>query len=278
MSTVKISAQDVKKLRDMTGAGMMDCKNALTEAEGDFDTAVDILRKKGQKLSAKRAEREAKEGVVVALVNDAKDKGVVIRLSCETDFVAKNEDFVRFTEKVTQLAIDKNPASKEELLQLPYGNITVGEAITEQVGKIGEKIELAEYLKIEAPLVVSYIHLGNRAGVAVGLNKTGEAAEEAGKMVAMQIAAMRPLAVDKEGISKETIEKEIEIGKEQARAEGKPEAILEKIALGKLQKFYKEATLLNQAFISDQKQSVKQYLQGVDKELTVTGFCHTENG
>nr|MBS0037588.1 elongation factor Ts [Saprospiraceae bacterium] len=278
MSTVKITAQDVKKLRDMTGAGMMDCKQALTEAEGDFDAAVDILRKKGQKLSAKRAEREAKEGVVVALVDDAKSRGVVIRLSCETDFVAKNEDFVKFTEKVTQLALDKKPGGKEEILALNYGSITVGEAIVEQVGKIGEKIELAEYMRLEAPLVVSYIHFGNRAGVVVGLNKTGEKIEEAGKMVAMQIAAMRPIAVDKDDISAEVIEKEIEIGKEQARAEGKPEAILEKIALGKLNKFYQESTLLNQAFISDQKISVKQYLQSVDKELTVTGFCHTENG
>jgi elongation factor Ts len=273
-----ISAKDVKKLRDMTGAGMMDCKKALTEANGDFDEAVDILRKKGQKLSAKRAERDAKEGVVVALVNDDKTRGVVIRLSCETDFVAKNQDFVNFTEDITKLALDQQPADKAALLALPYKDVTVGEAITEQVGKIGEKIELAEYMTIEAPLVVPYIHFGNRAGVVVGMNKTNEAAAEAGKMVSMQVAAMRPIALDKDNVDAEIIAKEIEIGKEQARAEGKPEAILEKIALGKLNKFYQESTLLNQAFISDQKTSVKDYLKSVDSELTVTGFRHTENG
>lgn len=278
MSEVKISAKDVKQLRDMTGAGMMDCKKALTEAGGDFDTAVDILRKQGQKLSAKRAEREAKEGVVVAMVNDSKDHGVVIRLSCETDFVAKNEEFVKFAEDLTKLAIDKRPADKEALLALPYNNITVGEAITEQVGKIGEKIELANYKQLSSDLVVSYIHHGNRAGVVVGLNKTGEKAEEAGKFAAMQITAMRPIAVDKENVDAKIVSKEIEIGKEQARAEGKPEAILEKIAMGKLNKFYQEATLLNQAFISDQKTTVKQYLQSMEPGLTVTDFCHLENG
>ena len=262
----------------MTGAGMMDCKKALTEAKGDFDEAVDILRKKGQKLSAKRAEREAKEGVVVALVNDSKDKGVVIRLSCETDFVAKNQEFVNFTEEVAKLALENQPADKEALLALPYQGITVGEAITEQVGKIGEKIELADYMTLEAPLVVPYIHFGNRAGVIVGMNKTGEAAAEAGKMVSMQVAAMRPIALDKDNVDADVIAKEIEIGKEQARAEGKPEAILEKIAMGKLNKFYQESTLLNQAFISDQKTSVRNYLKSVDSELTVTGFRHTENG
>lgn len=262
----------------MTGAGMMDCKKALTEANGDFDEAVDILRKKGQKLSAKRAEREAKEGVVVALVNDSKDKGVVIRLSCETDFVAKNQEFVNFTEEVAKLALENQPADKDALLALPYQGITVGEAITEQVGKIGEKIELADYMTLEAPLVVPYIHFGNRAGVIVGMNKTGEAAAEAGKMVSMQVAAMRPIALDKDNVDADVIAKEIEIGKEQARAEGKPEAILEKIAMGKLNKFYQESTLLNQAFISDQKTSVRNYLKSVDSELTVTGFRHTENG
>ncbi len=262
----------------MTGAGMMDCKKALTEAEGDFDAAVDYLRKKGQKLSAKRAEREAKEGVVVAKVSDDKSKGVVVRLSCETDFVARNEEFVKFSEDVAQLALDKEPANEDELLGLKYGDISVKEAITEQVGKIGEKIELASYKKLDGELVVSYIHHGNRAGVVVALNKSGDKAEEAGRFVAMQITAMRPIAIDNNGVDSETIEKELEIGREQARAEGKPENILDKIAQGKLKKFYKESTLLHQAFISDQKISVKQYLESVEPGLTVTDFCHLENG
>ena len=278
MSTVKISAKDVKKLRDMTGAGMMDCKKALTEADGDFDAAVDILRKKGQKLSAKRAEREAKEGVVVAKVNDQKTRGVVIRLSCETDFVARNEEFVQFSEDLATLALEKQPKNEEELLSLAFRDITVKEAITEQVGKIGEKIELASYKQLSGKLVVSYIHHGNRAGVVVAMNNTGDNAAEAGKFVAMQITAMRPIAIDSDGVDSKTIEKELEIGKEQARAEGKPENMLDKIAEGKLKKFYKEATLLNQAFISDQKKSVKQYLESVDPGLTVTDFCHLENG
>ncbi len=262
----------------MTGAGMMDCKKALTEAEGDFDAAVDILRKKGQKLSAKRAEREAKEGVVVAKVSDDKSKGVVVRLSCETDFVARNEEFVKFSEDVAQLALDHDPANEDELLGLKYGDITIEEAITEQVGKIGEKIELASYKKLTGDLVVSYIHHGNRAGVVVALNKEGDKAEEVGRFVAMQITAMRPIAIDENGVDSETIEKELEIGREQARAEGKPENILDKIAQGKLKKFYKESTLLHQAFISDQKISVKQYLESVEAGLTVTDFCHLENG
>lgn len=278
MSTTKISAKDVKKLRDMTGAGMMDCKKALSESNGDFEAAIDFLRKKGQKLSAKRAEREAKEGVVIAVVNDEANRGVLIRLSCETDFVAKNDEFVEFTENIAQLALEKHPSTAEELAALKFKDITVQEAITEQVGKIGEKIELAEYRSLEAPLVVAYTHHGNRAGVIAGFNKTGDKIAEAGKLIAMQITAMRPIAVDKENVDESVIEKEIEIGKEQARQEGKPENILEKIALGKLNKFYQESTLLNQALISDQKVNVRKYLQGIDPDLTVTDFCHVENG
>lgn len=279
MSAVKISAADVKKLREMTGAGMMDCKKALTEAEGDFDKAIEILRKKGQKLSAKRADREAKEGVVLALVSDDQTKGVIVRLSCETDFVAKNESFVELANQFGEIALANAPADLETLKALEFENgLTIGEKVTEQVGVIGEKVDLSAYEKLEAAQVAPYIHMGNKAAVLVGLNKKDDAYLEPGRDVAMQVAAMRPVAVDKDGVDQSIIDKEIEIGMEQARQEGKPEAILEKIARGKLNKFFKENTLLNQAFVKDSKQSVAQYLQSFDKELTVTGFKHVELG
>lgn len=278
MST-EISASAVKQLREMTGAGMMDCKAALTEANGNFDEAIEILRKKGQKLSVKRADRDAKEGVVIAVVSDDKKHGVVIKLSCETDFVAKNEDFVNLAKDFAQIALHNTPTDREALLALPYKDITIGEKVTEQVGVIGEKIELAEYEKLAADQVVYYIHMGNRAGVIVGLNETSEDAGVAGKNVAMQVAAMKPVAVDKDGVDAATIAKEIEIGKEVARQEGKPEEMLEKIAMGKLNKFYQENTLLNQSYVKgDGKQSVRDYLSSVDKELTVTGFKHVALG
>jgi elongation factor Ts len=276
--TITLSAADVKKLRDMTGAGMMDCKQALTEAEGDFEKAVEVLRKKGQKLSLKRADREAKEGAVIALVSDDKKRGVIVKLSSETDFVAKNEDFVNLTRSFARIALDTFPATKEELLNAPFDGITIGEKVTEQVGVIGEKIELANYERLEADQVASYIHMGNRAGVLVGLNQTSDKAFEAGRDVAMQIAAMRPVALDKDDVSASIIEKEIEIGKEQARLEGKPEAMLEKIAIGKLNKFYQESTLLNQAFVKDNKLTVRDYVKSVDAGLSVTGFKHIELG
>jgi elongation factor Ts len=279
MSEIKISASDVKKLRDLTGSGMMDCKKALTEAEGDFEKAVEILRKKGQKVSAKRADREAKEGVVIAKVSEDKKKGVVIKLSCETDFVAKNEDFIAFADRIADLALTHFPESHDALLALPLdGEITIGDKITEQVGVIGEKIEVANYERLEAPQVVPYIHMGYRSGVIVGLNMDNGAFENAGKDVAMQVAAMRPLAVKKDEVDQSVIEKEIEIGKEQARQEGKPEAILEKIAMGKLNKFFKENTLLEQAFVKDNKMSVSEYLQSLDKDLSVVAFRHVELG
>ncbi len=278
MSEVKISASDVKKLRDMTGAGMMDCKKALAESGGDFDGAIEFLRKKGQKLSAKRADRDAKEGVVIALVSDDRSKGVVVRLSCETDFVAKGEDFINMTQKIAELALDVFPDTKEELLQQDFGGITLGEKIVEQTGVIGEKLELADYQKLEAPMVVSYIHMGYRAGVLVGLNKASDAFAEPGKDVAMQVAAMNPLAVDQDGISQDVIQKEIEIGMDVARQEGKPEEMLERIATGKLNKFFKENTLLNQAFVKNNKQNIKQFLQSQDPELTVTDFKHVKLG
>lgn len=276
MST--ISATDVKNLREMTGAGMMDCKAALTEANGDFDKAIEILRLKGQKLSLKRADREAKEGVVYALVSNDQKRGVVIRLSSETDFVAKNEDFINLAKEIAQIALDTFPATLEELLQQKYHNITIGEKVAEQVGVIGEKIELADYQRIEAPQVVSYIHMGNKAGVILGLNKSEEKFKDAGRDVAMQVAAMKPVALDKDGVDASIVEKEIEIGKELARQEGKPEEMLEKIAMGKLNRFFKDNTLLAQAFVKDNSVSVEGYLKSIDKDLTVTGFKHIKLG
>lgn len=276
MST--ISASDVKKLRDMTGAGMMDCKSALGEANGDIEKAIEILRLKGQKLSLKRAEREAKEGVVCALVSDDSKKGIVIRLSSETDFVAKNEDFVNLAKELAQIALDKFPETLEELLALPYQDVTIGEKVIEQVGVIGEKIELADYQRLEADQVVSYTHMGNKAGVILGLNNADPKFMDAGRDVAMQVVAMKPVALDKDGVDATIVQQEIEIGKEVARNEGKPEEMLEKIAMGKLNKFFKENTLLAQSFVKDNSKSVDQYLRDLDSNLTVTGFKHVKLG
>ncbi len=279
MSTVKISASDVKKLRDQTGAGMMDCKKALGEAEGDFDKAVEILRKKGQKVSAKRADRDAKEGVVIAKVSDDRTKGVIVKLSCETDFVAKNEAFVNLVDSFAALALNTMPANLEALLATPYADgMTVGEKVTEQIGVINEKLELSAYEALQAPQVAEYIHMGNKAGVLVSLTKGGDDAYAAGRNVAMQVAAMNPVAVNKEGVDQSIIEQEIEIGKDIARQEGKPEAMIEKIAMGKLNKFFKENTLLNQAYVKDSKQTVGAYLKSVDSDLTVTSFKHVKLG
>jgi len=273
-----ITAQDVKKLRELTGAGMMDCKKALTEAEGDIETAIEYLRKTGQKLSIKRADREAKEGVVIALVSDDSAKGVVIRLSSETDFVAKNEGFVNLAKELAKIALDNFPDDREALLQLDYNGMTVGDKVIEQVGVIGEKIELADYQRLESECVVPYIHMGYKAGVIVGLNKGGDSQAAAGRDVAMQVAAMKPIAVDQDGVDPSIVEKEIEIGKDQARQEGKSEDLIERIALGKLGKFYKENTLLNQAFVKDSKISVKQYLNSIEDGLTVNDFKHVKLG
>lgn len=268
-----ITAQDVNKLRQMTGAGMMDCKKALTEAEGDFEKAVDILRKKGQKVSASRADRETKEGVVVTRVADGGAKGILLSLTCETDFVAKNEEFGAFANTLIDLAVTNGCTATEQILALPFDNITVAEKIIEMTGKIGEKIEISHYEVINAEKVVTYIHSNGKLGVLVGMvNTSGADVEEAGKDVAMQIAAMNPVAVDKDGVDASMIEREIEIGKEQARAEGKPEEMLEKIAMGKLQKFYKESTLLSQQFVKDNSLSIAQYLNNVSKGLTVNAF------
>ncbi len=276
---MSISAKDVKHLRDITGAGMMDCKKALEESNGDIEGAIEVLRKKGQKLSAKRAEREANEGVVIALTSHNKNNGIVLRLSCETDFVAKGEGFINLAQEIAGIALSKLPNSLNELLQLPYdSSISIGDKVTEQVGVIGEKIEIKEYEKIITPAgggqVLPYIHMGYRAGVIVALNKEGAGLEEAGKNVAMQVAAMKPIAVDKGDVPKEIVDKEIEIGKELARNEGKPEAMLEKIASGRLNKFFKETTLLNQTYVKDSKQTISSYLESVEKGLTVSDFKH----
>lgn len=276
---MKISAKDVKALRDQTGAGMMDCKKALVEANGDLDAAIEYLRKKGQKMTEKRADRDAKEGVVVALTSDDNTKGIIVRIGCETDFVAKNEDFVNFAKSIAQRALETFPADKEALLQIELDGQTINDKLVERTGVIGEKIELAAYERLEAAQVVPYIHMGHKAGVIVGFNKPNDELEAAGKNVAMQIAAMHPIAVDKDGVDATTIQKEIEIGMEQARQEGKPEAMLEKIAQGKLGKFYKERTLLNQEYVkAENKENVKQYIQSIDKDLTVTDFKHVTLG
>ncbi len=264
-----ITAADVNKLRQQTGAGMMDCKKALEETNGDFEAAIDYLRKKGAKVAANRQDREAKEGVVLAKVNDAKNKGVVVAVNCETDFVAKNQDFIHFVQQLTDIALQHTPSDIESLKKLPFdNNITVNDKLMEQVGKIGEKIDIGYYQSVNAPYVVSYIHPGNRLAVVVGFNKSTD--EEVAFNIAMQAAAMSPVSIDKDDVDPKIIERELEIAREQVRAEGKPENMVEKIAQGKLNKFYKESTLLNQEFFIDSKLTVRDYLQSADKELTVT--------
>jgi elongation factor Ts len=274
-----ISAQDVNKLRTMTGAGMMDCKKALTEAEGDFEKAIEILRKKGQKVSASRSDREAKEGSVFVKVSDDKKEAILIALNCETDFVGKNEEFQNLGKLITETAFAKKPKTKEELLQLSAGTLTINEKITELVGKIGEKIEISEYVNMKGEAVVAYIHAGSKLGVLVSLKGVnGKDVTEAGKDVGMQIAAMNPVAVDESSVDKTTIEKELEIAKAQIIAEGKPANMVDKIAQGKLQKFYKDNTLVHQAFVKDSGKTVAQYLDSVSKGLTVAEFKRVSIG
>jgi elongation factor Ts len=267
-----ITAADVNKLRQMTGAGMMDCKKALTEAGGDFEKAIDELRKKGQKVAANRGDRESKEGAVLAKVTADNKRGVVLAINCETDFVAINADFVKMVGNVLDIAIEKNAKTADELKALSYdGKITIADKLIEQTGVIGEKIELTKFEAIEAPFVLAYVHPGNKLANIVGFSSPSVKPEVA-KDVAMQVAAMAPVAVDKGDVDAETIKREIEVGKEQAREEGKPEDMLEKIAMGKLNKFYKESTLLNQEFIKDNKKTIAQYLNESEKGLTVTAF------
>jgi elongation factor Ts len=271
MST--ISAADVNKLRQMTGAGMMDCKKALTESNGDFEAAIDFLRKKGAKVSAARADREAKEGAVIAKTSADKKNGVIIQLSCETDFVAKNADFVAFANQIADLALNNKPADKEALKCLPFEGLTLADKLIEQVGKIGEKIDVVRYELLQGENIVAYIHGANRLGVLVSMNlPPSEANFVAGKDAAMQIAALNPIAVNKDGIDATIIERELEIAKDQVRAEGKPENMIEKIAQGKLSKFYKESTLLNQEFVKDGSITVEQMLDKAEKGLTILSF------
>ena len=266
----QISASDVGKLRKQTGSGMMDCKKALIEANGDFDIAVDILRKKGQKVAAKRADRHATEGVVIAKNNTSNTKAIIISLNCETDFVAKNEDFIKIANNILDKAIDNDLSSSEELNDIVLDDsMTVAEKVLEQTGVIGEKIEVSSQI-VESAQVSSYVHAGNRLATIVGFNNTTDS--QVARDVAMQVAAMNPIAIDRDGVEQETIDRELEIAKDLARQEGKPEQMLEKIALGRLNKFFKENTLLNQSFIKDGKKSVAQYLKEHDSELTVTSF------
>lgn len=265
-----ITAADVNKLRQITGSGMMDCKHALVESNGDIEAAIDILRKKGQKVANKRADRDANEGIVMAETTPDHNFGAVIMLNCETDFVAKNEEFKTLAKDIMALAMSKKPANLEDMKNLPLNGYTVSENIMNLVGKTGEKMDLNHYHVIESPAVYAYNHQGNRLATILGMNKTGF--DELGRELCMQTAAMAPIAIDKDDVTKETIDKEIEIGKDQARLEGKPEDMLEKIAMGRLQKFFKENTLLNQDFIRDTKISVRDYVTKHDKDLKVNAF------
>ncbi|MEA1886367.1 MAG: translation elongation factor Ts [Bacteroidota bacterium] len=268
---VSISAADVAKLRKMTGAGMMDCKNALQESEGDFEKAIETIRKKGQAVANKRADREASEGVVLAGTSDDAKFGALIVLNCETDFVAKNADFEKLANDILDKALEEKAENLDELKSSKIDGATIADKIIEQIGIIGEKLELSYYDNVKAEHVHSYIHPGNRLATLAGFNKSG-LDTQVYKDVTMQIAAMNPIAVDKDDVRQEDIDREIEIGKEQARREGKPDNLLEKIAMGKLGKFFKENTLLNQEFVKNNKQTIRQYLESADKELTVTGF------
>ena len=271
MST--ISAADVNKLRQLTGAGMMDCKKALTESNGDFEAAIDFLRKKGQKISLNRADRAAKEGAVIALTSADRTTGVVVELNCETDFVAKNEEFVKFANEIAQLALTNKPATIEALKALTIGNLTLEQRLLDEMGKTGEKMDVSKYEIVNGTNVVAYIHAGNRMGVLVEMNNApSEANLTAGKDTAMQIAAMNPIALNEKEVPQETINREIEVGKEQAIAEGKPAEMAEKIAQGRLNKFYKEYTLLNQEFVKDSSKTIAKMLNDSEAGLTVLSF------
>ncbi|MGB5943808.1 MAG: translation elongation factor Ts [Leeuwenhoekiella sp.] len=267
----KITAADVNKLRKTTGAGMMDCKNALVEADGDFETAIEILRKKGQKIAAKRADRDSSEGAVIAKVSDDSKKGIIISLNCETDFVAKNEDYVAMAHKLAEIALGYS--TKEDFLAAPFDDkMSVSEKITEQTGVVGEKLEIGDFRAMEAPFVGSYIHAGNKIAVITGLSAAADGAEDVAKDVSMQAAAMNPVALNEAGVDQSVIDKEIEIAKDQLRQEGKPEAMLDNIAKGKLKRFFKDNTLVNQAFIKDNKQSVSEYVKAELGDVLVVGF------
>ena len=270
---MSITAAEVNKLRKQTGAGMMDCKKALQEAEGNMDKAIEILRLKGQKVAAKRSDREASEGAILSGISTDGKFGVVLSLNCETDFVAKNDGYVQLVQSLVDLALDKLPKSLDEFKTLSYNEkLSVDEKITEQIGIIGEKLDLSAYVLVESENVVAYNHPGNQLATLVALNINSDVAADAGKQVAMQVAAMNPLAVSKDGIDSQTIEREIEVGKDQAIQEGKPAEMAEKIAMGRLNKFFKENTLLSQQFVRDNKQTVEQFLNTTENGLTVSEF------
>ena len=273
---VKVTASEVNKLRKTTGAGMMDCKKALVEANGDFDSAIEILRKKGQKVAAKRADRESSEGVAITISNEENTIAVGIVLACETDFVGKNADFVELAHKIAEIGLICN--SKEDLLKASLGEMSVEEKLIEQTGVIGEKIQINDFARIDANYVGTYIHAGNKISSLVGFSEKTDNIEVAGKDIAMQIAAMNPIALDENSVDAKVIEKEIEIAKDQLRAEGKPEEMLDKIAQGKLKRFFKDNTLVHQAFIKDSKVSVSQYLSNYSNDLTITSFNRVSIG
>ena len=268
-TTTTITAADINKLRQQTGAGMMDCRKALTESNGDFEAAIDYLRKKGQKVAALRGDREAKEGVVIAKTTADNTTGFIINVSCETDFVSKNAEYVAFAKSIMDAAIENNVKSIDELNAVKIGNETVADKLNEQVAKIGEKISVSKFERVEAAYVAAYIHGAYRMGVLVGFNKD---AGEAGKDIAMQIAAMNPIAVDQSSVAPEVIAREKNIAIEQVKAEGKPAEMAEKIAMGKINKFFKESTLLAQPFVKDANKSVAEYLKGLDADLKVVEF------
>ena len=264
-----VTMADIQHLRKMTGAGMMDCKNALVEANNDFDKAVEIIRKKGQAVAAKREDRDASEGCVLAKVENG--HGAVVALQCETDFVAKNAEFIALTEQILDVAMNNKPENLEELLALPMDHGTVAELITDRIGATGEKMELGYYEYITASTVVSYIHPGNKLATIVGFNKENVDADVS-KDIAMQVAAMNPIAVTSDQIPQELKDSEMEIARDKAREAGRPENILDRIAEGALQKFYKDTALLQQDYVKDSKLSIDEFIKQNDKELTVTEF------
>tara|TARA_B110000444_G_C18700631_1_gene528780 strand:- start:22 stop:843 length:822 start_codon:yes stop_codon:yes gene_type:complete len=268
---VKISAAEVNKLRQSTGAGMMDCKKALVESEGNFDKAIENLRKKGQKVAANRADRVSSEGAVLAKVNSQNTKGVIVSINCETDFVAKNDVYLKLANELVDEAL--NHENLESFLGSDFSGMTVSEKLIEQTGIIGEKIEIGGFKILKAPFVGSYIHAGNKIATLSGLSNANENGLEISKNVAMQAAAMNPIALNEEGVDSSVIEKEIEIAKDQLRQEGKPESMLDNIAKGKIKRFFKDNTLVNQDYIKDSKQNVKNYVSSFDKNLEVTGFA-----
>ncbi len=268
-TTTTIKAADINKLRQQTGAGMMDCRKALTESNGEFEAAIDYLRKKGQKVAALRGDREAKEGVVIAKTTEDNKTGFIINVSCETDFVSKNAEYVEFAKSIMEAAITNNVKSIEELNSIKIGDDSVADKLNEQVAKIGEKISVSKFERVEAEFVSAYIHGANRMGVLVGFNKN---AGDAGKDIAMQIAAMNPIAVDQSSVAPEVIAREKNIALEQVKAEGKPAEMAEKIAMGKINKFFKDSTLLAQPFVKDANKSVSDYLKSIDADLKVIEF------